>query len=259
MIVANKFSAVERRAKILSQIEDTGQVNVQYLSKLFGVSEVTIRNDLARLEQKNVLFRTRGGAIRQTPVATDFSFSEKAMKHHAEKKRIGAKAAGQVKEGDTIILDSGTTTHELARHLTRFKSLTVITAALNIAGQLADAPGVKVVMPGGILRKSSFSLVGPPAEKMLREYFCDRAFLGVDGISPEYGISTPIVEEAHLNRAMIECSKQVVVVTDSSKFGRRSFAHIAPLSKIDIVITDSNISDEYKDLLESKGIEVIVA
>ena len=250
---------VQRRAKILELIEQQGQVQVSALSNAFKVSSVTIRNDLAHLEKKNLLIRTRGGAIRPQRVAVDFKITEKAKKHFREKQAIGRKASELIQDGDTIILDSGTTTLEIAKNLGHFRELTVITNALNIAHLLADFQNIRVIVPGGILRKNALSLVGPTAESAIKNYFCDKLFLGVDGIDADFGISTPNVEEAYLNRIMIEISREVFVVTDSSKFNKRSFAFIAPMNQIHTVITDRNIPATEKEKMEKIGAQVIVA
>ena len=254
-----KKSTVERRAVILQELENKGQVNVQDLSKAFSVSEVTIRNDLTNLEKKRMLVRARGGAIRQNNVGVDFNISEKSQRNFHEKQLIGKKAAAMVEEGDTIMLDSGTTTTSMAKYLTKHNNITVITNALNIAVMLAEFPEINVIVPGGILRKKSLSLVGASAEESFRNYFCDKLFIGVDGFDTIRGITTPNVEEAHLNRAMIALAKQVVVVADSSKFSRRSLALIAPISEVDTIITDEGISEEDKQRLENAGVEVILA
>ncbi len=249
---------LERRAGILELIEATGQVKVNELSKLFKVSEVTIRNDLSQLEQKGLLIRARGGAIRAQGVGVDYALNIKAKKHFEEKRAIGKKASKFIQDGDTIILDSGTTTMEIAKNLNQFNELTIITNALNIARQLVDYPNFKVIVPGGILRPKALSMVGPTAETAIRNYYCDKLFLGVDGIDAQYGISTPNVEEAHLNRIMIELSNEVFVVTDSSKFNRRSLAFIASMDKVHTVITDRGIPPEEKEKLENIGIKMLI-
>ena len=138
-------------------------------------------------------------------------------------------------------------------------TLTVITNALNIANQLSKNKNFIVIVPGGFLRNKSFSLIGTPAEKSLRNYFCDKLFLGVDGIDFDYGLSTPNIEEAHFNSAMIEMSNQIIVLADSGKILKRSLAFICPVSKIDILITDNGISTEQKASFENAGVEVIIA
>jgi DeoR family transcriptional regulator of aga operon len=253
-----KKSTVERRVIIVDKLDKEGQVDVNSLSKELGVSEVTIRNDLSRLEQKNMLVRARGGAFKIERVGLDFTLSDKKGYHFEEKKKIGKEAAALIEEGDTIILDSGTTTMEISKNLSKLGDLTIITNALNVANQLAEYENANVIIPGGALRKASLSLVGATAEESFKNYFCDKLFLAVDGFNTLHGLSTPNVEEAHLNRIMIKIAKQVIVVTDSSKFHKRSFAFIAPISAVDIVVTDSGIPPEDKKILEHSGIQVIV-
>jgi DeoR family transcriptional regulator of aga operon len=258
MLSTDKTSTVGRRVIILEKLDKDGQVNVPQLSKELKVSEVTIRNDLIRLEQKNMLIRARGGAIKIDRVGLDFTLSDKNKQHFEEKKRIGKAAAGLVEDGDTIILDSGTTTMEIARNLLNVNNLTVITNALNIANQLADHQKANVIIPGGFLRKNSLSLVGGAAEENFKNYFCDKLFLAVDGFNTTHGLSTPNVEEAHLNRVMIEISKQVIVVADSSKFHKRSFAFISPITDVDVVVTDAEIPAEDRKKLENAGVKLII-
>jgi len=164
-----------------------------------------------------------------------------------------------VRPGETIILDSGTTTVEVARHLKRMRmqSLTVITNALNIAVELADTPGITLIMIGGLLRPVSCSFVGPQAEAMMNEFHADRLFLAVDGFDFEHGPSTPDVLEAQLNSVMIRSAKEVNVVTDSSKLGRRSVSKIGPFDRIRRLITDNRATQEFTEALRKKGIEVI--
>lgn len=254
----NKISTVDRRVAIMERLNKSGQVDVTTLSQELGVSEVTIRNDLSRLEQKHMLVRARGGAFKIDRVGMDFSIADKMEYHYEEKKKIGKAAAALVEDGETIILDSGTTTLEISKKLAEAQDLTVITNALNIASQLAENKNTNVIVPGGFLRKNSLSLVGTTAEDSFKNYFCDKLFLAVDGFNTIHGLSTPNVEEAHLNRTMIEIAKEVIVVADSSKFNRRSFAFIAPVSAVDIVITDAEITPEDKSNLENSGIRVIV-
>ena len=256
---AGDKSTVQRRVMILDKLHENGQVDVLSLSKSLKVSEVTIRNDLKSLEQKNALIRARGGAFKIERTGADFTLSDKNKQHNEQKTAIGKAAAALIEEGDTIILDSGTTTLEITKNLSGIEELTVITNALNIAGQLAEHPKVNVIIPGGFLRKNSLSLIGSTAEESFKNYFCDKLFLAVDGFSVLYGLSTPNVEEAHLNRMMMSISKQVIVVADSSKFLKRSFAFIAPITDIDVLITDNGIPEEDRKKLEGAGIKVIIA
>ncbi|MEO6733066.1 MAG: transcriptional repressor AgaR [Ferruginibacter sp.] len=253
-------STVVRRKKILELINKNGLVNVKELSESLDVTGVTIRNDLIKLEKKSLLIRARGGAMKveQNYQGMDYALSEKQKKHHLEKKAIGTRAAELIENENTIIIDSGSTTFEVAKNLDQFDNLTVITNALNVATLLADFRNINVVVPGGILRKNSLSLVGVLAEKGFKDYFCDKLFLGVDGFDASHGVSTPNLEEAHLNQIMIEISREVIVVADSSKFQRRGFAFIAPINKIHTVVTDKGILAEDKAKLEKAGIKVII-
>ena len=258
MTPTNKKSTVDRRVYIIDKLNSSGQVDVSTLSRELDVSEVTIRNDLEKLEEKNILIRARGGAIKLDRVGTDISISDKHKQHSEEKKRIGAAAAQLIQDGETIILDSGTTTMEIVKNLPKTISLTVISNALNIANQLSEHPDVNLIIPGGILRKKSLSLVGSSAEESFKNFYCDKLFLAVDGIDPVYGVSTPNLEEAQINRVMISISRQVIVVTDSSKFHKRCLALISPLNNIDMVITDSGISSDDRTRLENSCVKVIV-
>ena len=249
---------LSRRARINEIINKNGQVKINELVSIFNVSEVTIRNDLDQLEEKGLLIRTRGGGIKVQRVGIDYKLNDKSKLHAKEKQAIGKKAAELVQDSDTIIIDSGTTTLEAARNLSSSNNLTVITNALNIASQFINNENIKVVMLGGILRHTSLSLIGPIAETSIKNHYCDKLFIGVDGIDSRYGISTPNIEEAHLNKLMIEISKEVILLTDSSKFLRRSFAFIAPISDIDIVVTDSNIPDAELKNLQNAGVKTII-
>ncbi|MBD1261435.1 DeoR/GlpR transcriptional regulator [Maribacter polysiphoniae] len=255
-----KRSTVERRKKILNLLDINGQVFVHELSEQFNVSEVTIRNDLELFESKKLLIRARGGAMKyDNSVSADYQLSEKDKIHYAEKIEIGKKAASLIKEGETIILDSGTTTMEVAKHLDAEKAINVITNAFNIANQLIHAQNINIIVPGGTLRKNSHSLVGPLAEKNLRNFYVDKVFLGVDGLDIKQGAFTPNIEEASLNQIMIDIAKDVILVADSSKFNRRSLAFICPTNKINIIVTDANISKEVLVQLQDANIKVIIA
>jgi DeoR family transcriptional regulator of aga operon len=260
MKMRKRSSTIERRKSILHQINEAGQVLVHELSKEFEVSEVTIRNDLEQLEKKNMLIRARGGAIKtESGVGIDYRLSEKDKLNIEEKVRIGKKASQLINEHDTIIIDSGTTTMEVAKNLGHLSDITVVCNALNIFSQLVQFKNLNLIIPGGYLRKNSLSLVGPLAEKNLQNLYVDKVFIGVDGFDTRQGIYTPNIEEAYFNQIMIKISKEVIVVCDSSKFSRRSLAHICGIDKINCVITDTGIPDEDRKRLEDAGIKVILA
>lgn len=255
-----KRTTVDRREKILNLLAENGKVYVHELSEMFRVSEVTIRNDLDQLEKKNHLIRARGGALkREGQVSLDFNLSEKHKKHLEEKSRIGKVAAGLVADAETVILDSGTTTAEIAKHLGVTENVTVITNAVNIVNILIQNPNVSVIMLGGILRQNSLSLVGPFASRNLKGLYVDKTFIGVDGFDSDLGAFTPNIEEAYLNQLMIDISKEVILVADSSKFSRKSLAHICPVNKIHTVITDAGLDPVDRKKMEDAGVRVIIA
>jgi len=246
----------ERRQHILAIAQSEGRVRVRDLSKALGISQITIRKDLDHLQAKGLLQRSHGGALPAQPGALfDPSLQEKEKSHHGEKERIGAAAAELVKEGQCVMLDSGTTTTAVAHALRRFSYLTVITNAVNIAAELANT-NFEVILTGGILRKNSFSLVGPLAEDMLGEMHADILFLGVDGFDLEIGLTTPNLLESRVNRAMVNGATTVVTVCDSTKFNRRSLSRIVPSTAIHHVITDKNLSKSVLENLQSLNIEV---
>ncbi|MEN6454927.1 MAG: transcriptional repressor AgaR [Prolixibacteraceae bacterium] len=253
-------STVSRRAGILEELEQKGQVSVSELAKMFDISEVTIRNDLTHLEKQNMLIRARGGAIKIkfNRMEIDQPGPGNQKEFFKEKQRIALAAVNLIEDGDTVVLDSGTTTTEIAKNLERFSNLTIITNALNIANILAEYEGFNIFMPGGSLRKKSLSLVGVLADENFEKFYCDKLFLGADGFDTSHGLSTPDSEEAHLNQIMIKIAKKVIVVADSRKFNRRRFAFIGPISIVNTVITDSGIKEEDKVRLEKSGVEVIV-
>jgi DeoR family transcriptional regulator of aga operon len=248
----------ERQRAILGLLRRDGRVLVVDLAKQFHTSQVTIRKDLDILHLKGLIHRTHGGALSASDGALeDPTLREKEKLHRKEKLQIAAAAARMVSEGQVVILDSGTTTTAIARALRNFQNLTIITNAVNIAAELSGS-AVEVILSGGNLRKNSFSLVGPIAEETLHKLHADILFLGVDGFDVQHGISTPNLLESRVNRAMIEISKVVVAVFDSSKFGRRSLSLIAPPSALQHVLTDSGIPKSDLNALKKSGVEVTV-
>jgi DeoR family transcriptional regulator of aga operon len=248
----------ERRRLILEIVNREGRALVKDLAPRFSISPVTIRNDLEVLHSQGLVHRTHGGALPvQAGALLDPSLREKEKLHRKEKMRIGEAAAALVQEGESVVLDSGTTTTCLARALRDFRQLTVITNAANIATELAGTE-IEVILTGGTLRERSFSLVGPLAEETLRRLSADILFLGVDGLDVNFGLTTPNLLEAKVNRVMMEIARRTIVICDSSKFGRRSLSLIAPTSAIHHVITDEGIPKNDLRVLKKAGIEVTV-
>lgn len=246
----------ERRRSILETLRRDGRVLVTELAKQFRTSQITIRKDLEVLDSQGLIQRTHGGALPvQAGALLDPTLREKEKLHRKEKTRIAMAAARLVEEGESLLLDSGTTTTAIARALKDARKLTVITNATNIAAELAGT-NIEVILTGGTLRKNSFSLVGPLAEQTLRQLSADILFLGVDGFDTNAGLFTPNVLEAQVNRIMVEIANRTIAVCDSSKFGRRSLCNIVPTTAIHEVITDKNISKHDLHNLREVGIAV---
>lgn len=249
--------SAERRSKILQLLDDLGQVYVNNLSQELGVSEVTIRNDLDKLEKNKLLIRAHGGAFKFNNIA--LTISEKKNINLDYKRLIGKKAISLIEENDSIILDSGTTTFEISNNLGQFERLTVISNALDIVTNLSQYKNLEIFMPGGYLKEFSMSLVGPMAERNFRQLNCNKLFLGIDGVKPNVGVFTHHMEEAYLNQIMIEIAQEVIVVADSSKFKKMGFSFIEGFNKIDTIITDANVEEESLIMLEKNNVKVIIA
>jgi DeoR family transcriptional regulator of aga operon len=250
--------AEERRRKILELTQRDGRVVVKDLARRFSTSLITIRKDLESLHQMGRLQRAHGGALPLDATALrDPTLHEKEQLHRREKLKIATAAAHLVRPGHVVILDSGTTTTAIARAIKRVRDLTVITNAVNIAAELAGTD-VEVILTGGVLRRNSFSLVGPLTEDSLRHVTADLLFLAVDGFDVEYGLTTPNLLEARANRVMMENAKTTIIVCDSSKFGRRSLSFIAPTSAVHHTITDRKISARHLRGLRAAHIKVVV-
>jgi DeoR family transcriptional regulator, aga operon transcriptional repressor len=254
-----KLLVEERRRRMMEILDAQERATVEELVERFGVSAVTIRGDLDALTATGAIVRSHGGALKRVD-ASDEPIDVKETLHHAEKVRIARAALAMIRDGETIILDSGTTTVEVARQIkgSELRSLNVVTNALNIAMELANLPHVRVIMIGGLLRPMAYTLVGPSAENALRGLNADRVFLGVDGLDPEIGMMTPDVLEAKLNAIMIEIAREVVVVADSSKFQRRSLSVIAKLDKVHKLITDDGAPPEITAALRARNVEVVL-
>lgn len=250
----------ERRERIIQQLRSHGSVQVNDLSAQFQVSTVTIRNDLAFLERQGMALRAYGGALLSEPdkLTPEQSIADKSQLNTSVKQRIGAMAASLVTPGSRIILDSGTTTLEIARQLRSHQDIVVMTNGMNVANQLLDAEGVELLMTGGHLRRTSLSFYGSPAEQSLQHYHFDLLFLGVDGIDLDRGVSTHHEDEARLNRIMYQAAERIVVVTDSTKFQRLSLYKIIDTRHIDVLITDDAITTNCLTGLQALGIEVML-
>ena len=235
----------ERREQIIQRLRQQGSVQVNDLSGLFGVSTVTIRNDLAFLEKQGIAVRAYGGALI-------------CDSNTAVKRSIAKAAVGLIKPGHRVILDSGTTTYEIARLMRQHTDVIAMTNGMNVANALLEADGVELLMTGGHLRRQSQSFYGDQAEQSLQNYHFDMLFLGVDAIDLERGVSTHNEDEARLNRRMCEVAERIIVVTDSSKFNRSSLHKIIDTQRIHTIIVDEGIPEESLKEFHRSGVEVII-
>jgi DeoR family transcriptional regulator, aga operon transcriptional repressor len=245
----------ERVGAILEHLSAHGSVSVAELAGDLAVSPATIRRDLELLDDQRLLTRTHGGAVAQG-VMYELPLRYKTARHKEEKRRIAAEAAGRVADGEAVGLTGGTTTTEVARVLVERQRLTVVTNALNIASELAIRPSLKLVVTGGWARSESYELVGPLAEQSLAGLNLDTVFMGVDGISFEAGLTTHHEVEAHTNLALLERARRAVVVADSSKIGRTSFARICAIERVHELITDAGADTAALDAIREAGVVV---
>lgn len=251
-------SSVERRSDILRLLSETGSCRVELLSQKFSVSTVTIRNDLNHLEKQGHITRSHGFAVLRSRLISELSITDKSNSYPELKQRIGKVAATLLSNGEKVIFDSGTTTKAIVNHLGDL-SLTALTNGLDVAMELAACPNVEVRITGGSLRKKTMSFSGTMADNNLRHYRFDKVFLGVDGFDLHKGVTTFNEQEAQLNRLMCEAADQIIVVTDSSKFGQCSNFVICRPDQIDVLITDDKLPKNYQEYLEKVGVKVIIA
>jgi DeoR family transcriptional regulator of aga operon len=258
-LLPDTMMAEERRTQILQQVRSAGRVKVNELAAHFSTSAVTIRSDLNELHQRGLVLRSHGGAVLPDAIHRESPVDERLKAHAAEKRRIGAMAATLINDGETIILDSGTTTLEIARQIKNKQGLQVITNGVNIAAELLDAPGVQLFIVGGTVRRESASISGHFTEEMLAEFAADKMFLSGAGCDIDFGVSGGNLEETMVNRVMLSISREIILVADSSKFSRRSMARIVPFSEIDTVISDSDLPEDIQLRLRSLGCGLMLA
>ncbi|MBN9620990.1 MAG: DeoR/GlpR transcriptional regulator [Actinobacteria bacterium] len=257
----------ERLSAVVELVVSRGTLSVDEVSDVFEVSAATARRDLDDLAAQQLITRTRGGAVAHT-VSYDLPLRYKSSRRPDQKRRIAAAAAGLVETGTVIGLNGGTTNTEVARSVatradlanstgSALASLTVVTNALNIAHELAVRPTMKVVVIGGVLRPQSFELIGPFARRVLDDVTIDLTFLGVDALDPDSGAAAAHEGEAQINSSMVERSRRVVAVADSSKLGQRAFCTICDVGRIDTLITDAGADDSLLARFRDRGVEVV--
>lgn len=249
----------QRREKILELIREDGHAKVMDLSRIFKVTEVTIRQDLERIEKEGLIVREHGGAYLKNIDSNVRNFSLQNQDNMAEKRIIALKAIEFINDGDTIILDSGSTTTEIAKLLSGFRNLTVITNALNIALILGAQMGINVIVTGGEFKAPTLSLTGQKAADFFQSLHVDKLFLATAGIALKSGLTYPGISDICVKRAMIESANETYLVADSTKIGMSSFASLGALSLINYLITDSKVKSEDIAWLKNYDVQFIIA
>jgi DeoR family fructose operon transcriptional repressor len=248
----------ERQIKIVELVNERTSIRVTELSKIFSVTEETIRRDLEKLEKDNLLMRSHGGAVSIENDHVETSYLEREITNSAEKKAIAKAAVQLIEEGDQIILDASTTAWYVAKEL-QDMPLTVLTNSIKVAIELSKKEQIKVISTGGTLLSQSLSYVGPLAERSLGMYHVNKAFLSCKGVHLEKGLSDSIESQALVKKKMMEIADETILMADSSKFGTRAFAQISAFAKIQCIITDSRIDLRSLNKLEETPLKVILA
>jgi len=249
---------LDRRARIAAMVRQRGSVRVQELSERFQVSAVTIRTDLVQLEKDGVLIRDRGGAVACGQGSALVAFDQRTALHLEAKQRIGQAAAALVQPGDTILMDAGTTVVEMSWHLLQISPLTVVTNALNVALELRAAPAARVLMLGGTINYATFGTLGPLLDQNLSDLAVQKLFLAAESVDVGAGVTDSTPEIAHAKRALARAARQVILLADSSKWGKVGFIKVLPLEQIQTVVTDSGLPESTRAALEQAGLELIV-
>ena len=250
--------SVERQQAIIDLVDKNDFIQVVDLVKLFDVSEMTVRRDLDILERKGLLRRVHGGAVSSHGRSYEPPFLLRSTSHVEEKERIGKAAADLIKKGDSVMLDVGTTTLEIARNLHAHPNLTIITPCFHIAAVLAEHPGIRLILTGGILRRSELSLVGHLAERTIREFYVDKLFVAAGGVDIDAGFTEFNLEDTLVKQAMLRQAKDITVVVDSSKFGQVAFTAIASLKAANRIITDGGLEPNMADRIREMGIDLVL-
>lgn len=254
---------VERWQAILKLLEDHNSISVAQLCEALGVSDMTIRRDLREMDSEGLLRRVHGGAVKVTRRSFEPPFALRQNELQEIKQRIGRKAAALIQDGDSIALDVGTTTLAVACALQGLHNLTVLTASLPIAYEISNRyaleTDIRLIVTGGVVRRYEHSMVGYFAERIYEGMHVDKAFIGVGGINLTQGLTEYNLEDAAVKRVLLANSDQVIVVADGSKFNHRAFATFAPLTEVDVVVTDRSADSATVAALQEMGIEVLFA
>lgn len=247
------MQAEERQQTILQVLDARGQVTIADLSARFSVSEMTIRRDLAQLETEGLLRRTHGGAVRTASGSFEPPFAMRARLNQDAKRAIAANVAGRLADGQTLILDGGSTGTAIAEAIAG-RSLTVCALNMRVAEILISSPNTRVMIPGGFIRHGELSLTGPAAERTLADHRFDTYVMTVSAIDAAAGLTEWNIDDAAIKRAALASSARCIVACDSSKFGQTAFARIAPLAAADLIVTDAEVHAEHRQAISAGAV-----
>jgi len=256
------MSADGRQSKIVEMVMDQGEIKIQDICERFGISDMTARRDLNELDRRGLLRRVHGGAVANLGRSYEPSFQIRSVKNKKAKHAIGRKAAEMIYDGDSIALDVGTTTLEVARNLSGIRNLTVITNSIQISNVLVENLSLeteaRLILTGGVVRPRELSMVGSIPEYVYQQFHVDKVFLGIGGISVDNGLTEFNMDDANIKSVLLKSARSSIVVADSTKFGVTTFKQVAPLESVDQIITDSGVSEEMVEDIQELGVDVIV-
>jgi DeoR family transcriptional regulator, fructose operon transcriptional repressor len=253
------MNSKERQEQILKIIDQKSRVSINELVELFSVNAMTVRRDLEWLERRGLLRRHHGGASSNLGRSYEPPFLVRSDEHKHEKELIGIKAAGLIKDGDSVAIDVGTTALEVAKNLKGKTNLTIITLSLVVVQEIITLPDIRIFVLGGLVNKSEPSLTGELALSAIENFFIDKYFLGVGGVDFSSGLSEYNFEDAQLKKVLIRNAKEVILVADSSKFNRTTFAHVAPLKVVHRIVTDDSLDSASRKEIKKRNIGLLIA
>ena len=256
---ANFVSGIDRQLQILQLVERQQRISVADICTTFDVSKATARRDLVTLASEGKVQRVHGGAIALTQAPPEQPILQRQREQTDEKIRIGQVAAALVQDGETVFLGSGTTVLEVARTLRMRRNLTVLTNSLPVVNTLAGVEGITVICLGGMLRDSELSFIGHITEQALAEVRADKVFIGTRAISLEYGLTHEHLPETMTDRAILKAGKEIIVLADHTKFGHAATVRLAPLEQIHTIVTDEQMPRDFADVVQKKGIRIVIA
>ncbi|MDS1002453.1 DeoR/GlpR family DNA-binding transcription regulator [Clostridium sp. FAM 1755] len=247
---------IEREQYIIEKLDELGTVKVEDIANELDVSLMTIRRDFDRLQDKGILYRSHGGAVKRSTYLSEQAYDLKKISNIYVKEKIAEKALSIIKEGDSIFLDAGTTTFELAKVLNKVKDITVITNDLKIALELYQN-NVRAYIVGGKIQEETGCIIGPTADEFISNIKVNVAFLGTSGIDSDFRLSTPTFEKASLKKHIVKSASYSVLLTDSSKFNKESFVNIFSIELVNCIITDKKFNEDENKYLESLNVKTI--